>query len=526
MSYPLPPAGSGGVDPQGQLLQGQGWLAPKQGGTPYPPQGAPVPAGPPPFPPSVAHAPPPAPYPPLYLPQSPPGGSGGGQGSGLKKAVIGVVVLAVLAVLGVGGLAVVRALNGGSLPTAAGGTQSEHLIGQDGVEELLRGRNQALKSGDEGAYLEPFTGEAEKTQKKLFRNLSKIPLEQAEFAVLNQTGSGDNDYGDGATVSVDVAFVHQIQDVDVRPVFEWYRWVVKRESKDAEPEITKVGPSPGAYGSETYVYYPAPWDLHDDMHVVRQAHSLTISDKKYAADTDRFAPYVEKAAKDDIALWETSGPEGTEAPTGFVAVLEPDRDLYNKLYGVSSVEWETGQSVPMPTFDAGFGGDEKDLEYGGARIKMDSSTSRFTAATRWQQGVEDISHHEFAHALVQPLEAEFSADGEGVRQWVVEGFAEWMALRFDTELASWRIQSNVSGQEFDGKLPDWGTDGTNASMGYTVSYLAFRFIADEGGDAAALRFVTDHYRAPDQLDQQLQAAVGMETSKFEAAWAAYVRSHS
>ncbi|MFK0120536.1 hypothetical protein [Streptomyces sp. NPDC090994] len=355
--------------------------------------------------------------------------------------------------------------------------------------------------------------------------LRKIPFALAECSVLDQNGSGENDYGDGATVAVDVAFVHKIEDVDVRPVSEWYRWVVQRDSPGTEPTVTKVGPSPGAYDFETYVYCPAPWDLYDHMHVVRQAHSLTISDRKYAADTDRFAPYVEEAAVDDIELWRSSGPEATETPTGFLTVLEPDLELYGKLYGSPSVEWEAGQSVPMPAFDAGFGSDEKDLEYGGARIKMDSSQSRFTAATRWQQDVEDISHHEFAHALVQPLEAEFSTGTESVRQWVVEGFAEWVALRFDTELASWRIENNVSGQGFDGKLPDWDSDATSASMGCTTSYLAFRFIAEKSGDAAALRFVTDHYRHPDQLDGQLREAVGMGASEFEAAWATYPRSH-
>ncbi|GGZ39267.1 hypothetical protein [Streptomyces poonensis] len=457
------------------------------------------------------------------------GGSGGGgdQGNGLKKVVIGVVVLAVLAVLGVGGLAMVKAVGGGSLPTAGGGAQGKEVIGPEVIAELLKGRSEALQSGDEDAYLAPFTGKAKETQKKLFNNLRKIPFAQAEYSVLNQTGSGDAEYGDGATVAVDVAFVHMIEDVDVRPVSEWYRWVVKRESENAEPVITKVGPSPGAYGSETYVYYPAPWDLYDDMHVVRQDHTITISDKKHAADTDRFAPYVEKAAKDDIELWESSGPSATETPTGFLTVLEPDRERYTSLYGAGSVDWEAGQSVAMPTFDAGFGGDEDDLEYGGARIKMDSSQSRFTAATRWELGVEEISHHEFAHAIVQPLEAASSGFGaEGmVRTWVGEGFAEWVALRFDTELAGWRIQRNVSGK-FDGKLPNWGSDGIGASSGYTLGYMAFRFIAEKSGDDAALQFVTDHYRKPDQLDQQLQQAVGMGESEFEAAWAAYVRSHS
>ncbi|WP_437015665.1 hypothetical protein [Streptomyces sp. enrichment culture] len=434
-----------------------------------------------------------------------------------------------LALLGVGGLAISRAVGGTSLPTAAGDSQSEQLLGPEDIQELLEGRSQALRSGDEDAYLSPFTGKAKETQTRLFRNLRKIPFAQAEYSVLRQTGTGGDDYGDGATIALDVAFVHKIQGVDVRPVSEWYRWVIKRESKDADPLITKVGPSPGAYGSEGYVFYPAPWDLYEDMHVVRRAHSITISDKKYAADTDRFAPYVEKAAKDDIELWRSTGPSGTETPTGFVTVLEPDREVYTSLYGSGSVEWEAGQSVPMPTFDAGFGGDEKDLEYGGARIKMDSSQSRFTAPTRWELGVEDISHHEFAHAIVQPLEAAsggFGADEETARQWVVEGFAEYMALRFDRELASWRIRRNVSGKEFDGRLPDWGQDGTEASMGYTLSYMAIRFIAEKGGEAAALRFVADHYRDPARLDRQLRQAVGMGEGEFEAAWATYVRSHS
>lgn len=114
------------------------------------------------------------------------------------------------------------------------------------------------------------------------------------------------------------------------------------------------------------------------------------------------------------------------------------------------------------------GGAEKDLDHGGARIEADSSQSRCTAAARWQPGVEDIAHHEFAHALGQSLEAEFGAGTGSVRQWVVKGFAEWVALRS----------------------------------------------------------VTGRYRHPGRLDGQLREAVGMGTSQFQAAWATYVRSHS
>lgn len=260
MSYPPPPGGPGGAYPQGQ----GGWASPpppppqqpqhpqrpqpqpQPGGVPYPPQAVPGHYGYPPQPPASAPGWHTAPHPPY--PQQHPGGAGGhgggdqGGGSGLKKAVIGVVVLAVLAVLGIGGLAVYQALGGGALPTAAGGAQGEQLLSPDDIEELLDGRSKALRSGDEDTYLAPFAGDAKGTQKHLFENLRKIPFTQAEYSVLKTTGTGTDEYGDGATVALDVAFVHKIQDVDVRPVSEWYRWIIKRESKDAEPRITRVGP--------------------------------------------------------------------------------------------------------------------------------------------------------------------------------------------------------------------------------------------------------------------------------------------
>ncbi|WP_020122641.1 hypothetical protein [Streptomyces canus] len=507
---------------------------------PYPPQARPGPGpshyGYPPQPPTTApgwHTAPHPPYPQQHHPGG--GGGGGGQGggdrdsgSGLKKVVIGVVVLAVLAVLGIGGLAAYQALGDDALPTAAGGAQGEQLLSPHDIEELLDGRSQALKSGDEDTYLAPFAGDAKDTQKNLFENLRKIPFAQAEYSVLKTTGTGTDEYGDGATVALDVAFVHKIQDVDVRPVSEWYRWIIKRESKDAEPRITRVGPAPGAYGAKSYVFYPAPWDLYEDMHVVKKAHTLTISDKKYAGDTDRYAPYIEKAAKDDIELWKANGPEGTETPTGFVTVLEPGRKTYSSLYGSQSVAWEAGQSVAMPTFDAGFGGDEKDLQYGGARVKMDMSGSRFTNAAYWPKLVQEISHHEFAHAIVQPLEAAsggFAADSS-TRWWVVEGFADYVAFRFDSELGAWTVRNDVTGKDFSGELPTDPGAGDEVSTNYTVSYLAIRFMAEKNGEAAALRFVTDQYRHPGQLDRQLRTATGMGENDFQAAWASYVRSHS
>lgn len=489
MSYPQPPGPGGPPGPWQQQA--------------YPPQ----PAGPPHHPP----APPP----------------GADEGRGLKRAIIAVVALAAVAVVAIGGVALSRTVFEDSLP-AVTGNESEQLLGHEDIETLLKDRSQALKSGDEDAYLAAFEGKAKETQRKVFRNLRKMPFEKAEYTVLEQTGTGKNDYGDGASIALDVAFVHKIKNVDVRPVAEWYRWIVKRDSADEDARITRVGGSPSAYGEKGFVYYPAPWDVYDDMYVKRQATTITVADAKNAAAASKYAPHIERGARDDLDLWDAKGPSRRDMPRGFLVVLEPDRKVYANLYTSASedVGWDAGMSVAMPTFDTENTGKER-LQFGGARIKMDTSGGRFTSA-QWARGAKEISRHEIAHAMVQPLDRGeytlFSGEDDGVRNWVAEGFADYVAFRFDPERAGWKIDSSLKGKEFDGKLPGESMgDEHSVSMDYTLSYLAVKFIAEKGGERAAFQFVADHYRNPKKLDAQLRTAVGMGSSEFRSAWADYVR---
>ncbi|MBT2395178.1 hypothetical protein [Streptomyces sp. ISL-100] len=299
-----------------------------------------------------------------------------------------------MAVLGVGGLALFKAVGGNSMNGAEGGVpDADQVLSQEDIGTLLDGRTTALKSGDEDECLAPFAGKAKETQRKLFRNLRKVPFAEAKYKVILQTGDGTNEYGSDVKLALDVAFVHQVEGVDVHPVSEWYRWTVERQSEAAEPRITEVGGSPSACGSASAVYYPAPWDIYDDMYVKRQPHTVTIAAKKNAADASRFAPIIEQGAKTDLELWESKGPSVANTPKGFLVVLEPDRKTYAKLYNSAGedIGWDAER----------YGGEKDELEFGGARIKMDASSGRFTSPS-WQCDVADISRHEVAHALVQP----------------------------------------------------------------------------------------------------------------------------
>ncbi|MEU9115397.1 hypothetical protein AB0D04_27350 [Streptomyces sp. NPDC048483] len=467
-------------------------------------------------------------------PMPPPPPPSGDENKGLKRAVIGVIVLAVLAVVGIGGVAIVKNMGSEALPTAAGGDGSKgQLLSESDISSLLDGRSKALQGGDEDAFLAPFSGAARTQQKKIFDNLRKVPLAEAEYRVTKQTGTGDNDYGDGATVALDVAFVHKIKDVDVQPVSEWYRWVVKRKSKSEKPTITKVGGSPSAYGAKGYVYYPAPWDAYDNMFVKRQPHSVVIGDSKNTAQLSRVAPAIEKAAADDVAYWGANPPTTATTPKSFAVIVEPERKTYKTLYTSDQKDpgWDAGMSVAMPAYTGPYETLGDRPQFGGARIKIDGSSGYFKGSD-WQRGVAQISHHEMAHAMVQPLDkgdhSFLTGAKGGPRNWAVEGFAEYIAFHFDPKAGGDKMRYAFRGHEFDNKLPDvdseFGSYPHSVGMDYSLSYLALKYIEKKGGEAAVLKFVADHYQKPKKLDQQLQEATGQSGAAFESSWAKYVRS--
>ncbi|MFD5424250.1 hypothetical protein [Streptomyces sp. NPDC127084] len=436
-----------------------------------------------------------------------------------------------MAVVGVFGLFLYEATGGGALPGSSdgGGGEEQQILSSAEISTLLNGRTSALKGGNEEEFLKPFTGKAKDEQRKIFKNLRKLSFTESKYMVLQQTGDGTDEYGSDVRITLDVAFVHQIEGIDVRPVSEWYRWTVEKESESAEPRISEVGGSPdaSAVGADS-VYYPAPWDLYEDMYVKRQTRTLVISDKKYAADASRFAPFIEAGAEKDMKVWSSQAGAVPNTPEGYLLVLEPNRKTYAHLYnnGKHDLGNDAGQSVPMPAFNTAAGEKKDRLQYGGARIKMDTSTSRFTGAD-WRAGVADISRHEIAHAMIQPQDpgAYGSNEETSIRGWVVEGFAEYMSMRADPAGGIASARRDLADENFDGELPGQDLQVGSMSANYALSYLAMRFIAEKDGEEALFAFAVDHYRHPQNLDAQLRTAVGMNESEFENAWAQYVRSN-
>lgn len=495
MSYQQPPPGSGYYPP----------AAP-----PPPPIG-----GPPGIPRSPGQ-----PYPfPGYQPPTPPGPKK--SGGALKGIVIGVAVLALLAVGGVV-YGIVDTANGGSATPVAGVGDGGITITPDDLRSMLDEHAKALRDKDADGYLKPFVGDDLKAQQRqLFDNLQKLPFSKVAYEVTASAGRGNDSYGKGASLNVDVAFIHQIKNMDVAPVTEWYSWTVDKKSQDGPLQVTEVGGSDKkVLGKGGIVYYPAPWDQYDHMAAITEPHVLILADQKEAAEARRFAPTVEQGAEDDIAAWQRLGPKDATAMPGYVVTLEHNRKVYEKLYRKQKTD---GISEAGATYTMGANtlkASQKNLHTGGARIVMDTGSGYFKGS-QWRDGVLNISRHEIAHAMVAPAEGSI-LDGDA-QSWVVEGFADYMALRGNSRQASGEVQLLKKSGVFDGTLPSNDVFySSHDAPNYTLGYLAIRFIAKTGGEDAMFRFVTEHYRKPKQLDAQLREATGMGKAEFETAWADYV----
>ncbi|GHH79034.1 hypothetical protein GCM10018781_56130 [Kitasatospora indigofera] len=380
----------------------------------------------------------------------------------------------------------------------------------------------ALAAKDEQAFLSPFTGEEVEKQRRVFRNLVKIPWETArwetEFAVPM----------DGRDMMV--TFVHQVQGVDVLPVPEVYNWRV--EGGDT-PTITAVGGSKDLKGKVSDgSYYPAPWDYYDDLTVEHRDHLVVVAGKAQGGEVTRDIDLMAQAAHDDLEAWNKSGRPGAggrEAARGFFVVLEKDRAVYNRLYsgeGRDDDALEAGANLALPAYDSK---QLAEILSGGSRIVMDTAQGYFTG-TDWRDGVTEISRHEMGHAIVAPFrtEAVLVQGLQSTRPWVVEGFAEYMAMRDKGDRAQSGARSALSAYRFDGHLPDgldvYADDGRARDANYDLAGLAIAYLAETYGEDKAFAFVAAHYAKPKEYEQQIAAATGLPLASFEANWATYVRA--
>ncbi|GAA1349118.1 hypothetical protein GCM10009612_01340 [Streptomyces beijiangensis] len=374
----------------------------------------------------------------------------------------------------------------------------------------------ALKEQNEVAYLECFQGaETKRRARILYRNLVKIPFQVARYEEIGTPYQGN------------VAFVHQVQGVDVAPVYEQYKFVFATRSDDSEV-ITNFGGSAEPVRTLSETYFPAPWDMYANMSVARKGNVVVIADAEHKADMDRFAPYIARGAEDDAAAWNRAHPVGDRTSKGALVVLESDRKAYDKLYTGMTARHdslEAGANLALPGFKANVGGAVTGLT-GGSRIVMDSSLSHFTS-TAWRQGVTEISRHEIAHAMAATYTRSLVVSPA---TWVAEGFASYMELRDNATRARY-LNRALEGYHFGlGSEPPnddsefYSSDSKERNINYALSRLALQYMVKKYGDKAAFEFVAAEYSSPTKEEGNFQKYLGVDRGTFWDGWKGYVRA--
>ena len=448
-----------------------------------------------------AHAPAPAPPPPPRR---------SGRGLWIALGAVGVVLLVLL----VGSVVAVSAFLGRSSTTDAG---------SDDIDALLAEHTQALAEKDLGAYLAPFDP-ADKDlvarQTTLFHNLTKLPLAEARYEEFGATPSTEG------TFDVKVAFVHRFEGADPAPVEELYRWTVTRADGDAPLKVTDVGGGlPASEGRDMTTYYPAPWDRGRPIHVEKTPHTVVIADESLKAEAQRYAPLAERAATEDLAAWRAGG-VAARVPEGFVISLVKGKKELGSVYRTTKeVPAESGVAIPVPPAGAIDG--TATQEVATSRVVIDVADEyHFAGGDRELE----IFRHEVAHAIVNVLleRGPGATALDGPENWVVEGFAEYLAhdrKPFTTSDRTGDAKPILRSYDYRQELPgnaSWKMEG-RLSYHYWLGHSAMSYLADRYGEQKLYRFVTEHYRGK-PVDEATRDVLGVSYADFEAGWAAHLRS--
>ncbi|RLU82525.1 hypothetical protein CTZ27_29795 [Streptomyces griseocarneus] len=381
------------------------------------------------------------------------------------------------------------------------------------LSQLAQDRTRALVTGDEDAFVAVFADDVKDQQRRVFRNLRRVPLDwdTAGFRVVTSSGRQSSVLGGSLETQVDVSFDHRISGVDVAPVSEGYRWTVRRTSASAKPVVTKVAGTPYAKSFSTdadaTVAYPAPWDLYDDLAVEKAGSVVLMAEASHARELHQAQSPLRAAGDKVLALWKTDGPGGRTASPGFAFVYEPDAKKFADMYGRGGQDrGEDGITVPMiSTVRA-------EPSVAGARVVSRVTTPR-------------VGQHEMVHALLEPLTGRSAVGSlDGPQPWLVEGVAEYVASTGADDRGAHAALQRVG---FTGRLPEqitfYSKDATQQSAHYELGRLAVEHMADRYGKKKMLAFAAVQYSQPSGLDEQLREATGLDKAAFEAQWAEYVR---
>jgi hypothetical protein len=408
------------------------------------------------------------------------------------------------------------------------------------VQSMLSKANKALAGKDQDGYVSLFTG-APATQAPItFANLLKFDFSFAQFQLIDSV-TRQFDAGDGVSVQMDIAFVHQLRGVDAGQVAEWYRWTVTRDGA-GNAVVSKVTGSPSISGSLKYTYYPMPWDSATDIEVAKQGSAVVCAEAPYAGSVRQFAGTIATAVADNRDEWSSGGGSMAGVAPGALFMLGPSDQLYFWFSGAANkAGYEAGLTTPVinPAWlpentDAQF-------KFTASRIALNLDTEFFTV-NQGSNSVRCLAKHEDTHNFMFTLE---TAEEDTIPLWVMEGLADFMASHdFPNAVQAYFRDDDIrayaagyQGNRWDGTIPNndevYSPTALVGSASYGLATMMFYYVHARWGMAGVVKLASANYRVAaasggsqgrDNAAAAIQSALGVSQDELTSGWLGFLKA--
>lgn len=138
-----------------------------------------------------------------------------------------------------------------------------------------------------------------------------------------------------------------------------------------------------------------------------------------------------------------------------------------------------------------------------------------------RRAAQVVLTHEATHVLTRAV-------GTQVANWVVEGFADFVALRDDTaplSISAGQVLAEVRAGRLPRALPadtDFGSTQHGLGAVYESAWMAFRLLAADRGEADVVAFYQRAMRG-EPVARALRATCGLSVGELTSEWRAYLQ---
>jgi hypothetical protein len=373
------------------------------------------------------------------------------------------------------------------------------------LSRLLGKRAKAVLDGNRAAFLATVDRRQKrfyKQQATLYANMRTVPFSTLTYKITDHrpTTRLRRRYHADQAIQAQVQASYRFKGQDASPVLarDSYTFVLTRsvwriagpgdasQRRRDDHEIWDSGPVRTARSSRTLiVHHPGDEVLADRL--------LRVADRAYAQVG---------------AAWK--GPWERKA----VILVPQDQEEAEELVGARDL----GRVAAVASSSVESGASERVL---GNRIVVNTdNVERYS-----DLNLQVLITHEMTHVATRTL-------GDGVPLLLVEGFADWAALKplgYPFAVTRPNLARRVRAGGFDGHLPGDGEfRGGDAAVAYDEGSAFCLWVADTYG-AAKLRALYRQFRGSTptdsaELDRGFRRVLHLSRRRAEARWAAWVRS--